>query len=238
MNWLTRRKLRYKNQAITPFEQIRDRARTGDIILFHKTTRNGLVDALELDVISPLVFTETEFRHCGIIVRKNGELYVMECADELHSGHSEAKYLTKGTGVRLVPIETLLDAYNRDNGDPHFGIKYISEEIPASKLEATLDEYESVNYLKMHKIAYIFLSHLLLPRKLHRRIVASFRNEMMCSEFVHSFLFKCGVLKDYPSKLFMPYYIEDSEVFQRLEIVRYSEIMRFRYARARAMGAA
>jgi hypothetical protein len=60
----------------------------------------------------------------------------------------------------------------------------------------------------------------------------------MCSEFVHSFLNKCGVLKDYPSKLFMPYYIEDAEVFQRLEIVSYSEIMRFRYARASAMGAA
>lgn len=238
MNWLTRRKLRYKNQAIAPFEQIRDRARTGDIILFHKTTRNGLVDALELDLISPLVFTETEFRHCGIIIRKNGELYVMECAAELHSGHAEAKYLTKGTGLRLVPIETLLDAYNRDNGEPHFGIKHISEEIPAERLETTLEEYESVNYLKMHKIAYIYLSHLLLPMRLHRRIADSYSNEMMCSEFVHSFLNKCGVLKDYPSKLFMPYYIEDSELFQKLEIVRYSEIMRFRYARASARGAA
>jgi hypothetical protein len=238
MNWLSRRKLRYKNHAIAPFEQIRDMARTGDIVLFHKTTRNGLVDALELDVISPLVFTETEFRHCGIIIRKNGELYVMECADELHSGHDAATYLTKGNGIRLVPMETLLDAYNRDNGDPHFGIKFISEEIPPSRLKATLDEYESVNYLKMHKIAYIFLSHLFLPAKVHRRIVDSFGNEMMCSEFVHSFLNKCGVLKDYPSKLFMPYYIEDREVFQRLEIVRYSEIMRFRYARASAMGAA
>jgi hypothetical protein len=238
MNWLTRRKLRYKNQAIASFDQVRDRARTGDIILFHKTTRNGLLDALELDLISPLVFAETEFRHCGIVVRKNGELFVMECADELHSGHDAAKYLTKGTGVRLVPIETLLDAYNRDNGDPHFGIKYISQEIPASKLDATLDEYDSVNYLKMHKIAYIFLSNLVLPRKMHRRIVASFNNEMMCSEFVHSFLNKCGVLKDYPSKLFMPYYIEDSDVFRRLEIVRYSEITRFRYARASTKGAA
>jgi hypothetical protein len=238
MNWFTRRKLRYKNQSIVPFEQIRDRAKTGDIILFHKTTRNGWVDALELDVISPLVFSETEFRHCGIIVRKNRELYVMECADELHSGHDNAKYLTKGTGVRLVPIEILLDAYTRDNGDPHFGIRHISEEIPPSKLQSTLEKYESVNYLKMHKIAYIFLSHLVLPGKLHRRIVDSFSNEMMCSEFVHSFLNKCGVLKEYPSKLFMPYYIENSDVFQRLEIVRFSEIMRFRYARPSAMGAA
>jgi hypothetical protein len=60
----------------------------------------------------------------------------------------------------------------------------------------------------------------------------------MCSEFVHSFLNKCGVLKDYPSKLFMPYYIEDSELFKDLELVRYSDIVRFRYGRASSMGAA
>ena len=238
MNWLTRRRLRYKNQAIVPFEQIRGRARTGDIILFHKTTRKGLLDALELDVLSPLAFGETEFRHCGIIIRKNGELHVMECADDLHSGHAEATYLTKGTGIRLVPIEALLDAYTRDNGDPHFGIKYISEEIPSNKVQTTIEEYESVNYLKLHKILYIFLWRLILPRRLHRKIADLFRNEMMCSEFVHSFLNKCGVLKDYPSKLFMPYYIEDAGIFQKLEVVKYSEIVRFRHGRASAMGAA
>ncbi len=227
MDWLTRRKLRYKKQPIVPFERIRDNARTGDIILFHKTTRNGLVDALELDVVSPLMFPETEFRHCGIVTRQNGDLYVMECADELHSGHTEATYLTRGNGIRRVPMERLLDAYNRDNGDAHFGIKHISDEIPFEKVQATLEEYEAVNYLKMHKNLYIFLSHLLLPRRLHLKVVDAYRNEMMCSEFVHSFLNKCGVLKDYPSKLFIPYYIEDSRVFRSLERVKYSEIVRF-----------
>ena len=228
MNWLTRRRLRYKNQEILPFEQIRDRARTGDIILFHKTTRNGFLDTLELDLLSPLAFGETEFRHCGIIVRNNGELHVMECADEMHSGHDEATYLTKGTGIRLVPIERLLRAYTRDNGDPHFGIKFISEEIPSHKLQTTIGGYGVVNYLKLPRLLYIFLSRAVLPRKLHQRIAVSFSNQMMCSEFVHSFLNKCGVLKDYPSKLFMPYYIEDAAVFQKLEIVKYSEIVRFR----------
>ena len=71
MNWLSKRKLRYKNQRIVPFDEIRDRARTGDIILFHKTTRKGLMETLEVDVLSPLVFEQTEFRHCGIVVRRN-----------------------------------------------------------------------------------------------------------------------------------------------------------------------
>jgi hypothetical protein len=228
MSWLSRRRLRYKNRAIVPFEQIRDRAKTGDIILFHKTTRNGLLDTLELDVLSPMAFGETEFRHCGIIIRMDAGIHVMECADELHSGHEEATYLTKGTGIRLVPIENLLAAYTRDNGDPHFGIKFISQEIPSHKLQTTIDEYSSVNYLKLHKLLYIFLSRAVLPRKVHQKIADSFSNEMMCSEFVHSFLNKCGVLKDYPSKVFMPYYIEDPGIFQKLEIVKYSEIVRFR----------
>ena len=238
MSWLSRRKLRYKDRPIVPFEHIRDRARTGDVILFHKTTRNGLLESLEIDVLSPLVFPETEFRHCGIIVRKNGELHVMECADQLHSGHDDATYMTKGTGIRLVPIEPLLAAYNRDNGDPHFGIKYISDEIPAAKVQSALKEYGSVNYLKIHKVLYVFLSHLLLPRRVHEKVAKSLSHEMMCSEFVHSFLNKCGVLKDYPSKLFMPYYIEDSGLFKNLELVKYSDIVRFRYGRASSVGAA
>ena len=238
MSWLTRRKLRYKDRPIVPFEHIRDRARTGDIILFHKTSRTGLLESLEIDFLSPLVFSETEFRHCGIIVRKNGELRVLECADQFHSGHDDATYVTKGTGIRLVPIEPLLAAYSRVNGDPHFGIKYISEEITAAKVESALDEYPSVNYLKIHKILYVFLSHLLLPRRVHGKIERSLSHEMMCSEFVHSFLNKCGVLKDYPSKLFIPYYIEDSELFRNLEIVTYSDVVRFHYGRASSMGAA
>jgi hypothetical protein len=238
MHWLTKRKLRYKNQAIVPFEQIRDNARTGDIILFHKTTRTGLVDSLELDVISPLVFAETEFRHCGIIARRNAKLFVVECTEKLHSGHDEATYPTSGTGIRMVPIEPLLAAYTRDNGDPHFGIKYISQEIPFERVESVLDGYDSINYLKVHKSIYVFLSHLILPKGWHQRVTDAFRNEMMCSEFLHDFLNKCGVLRDFPSKLFMPYYIEDADRFRELELVRYSDIVRFNYSYKSARGAA
>jgi hypothetical protein len=232
MSWLGKRKLRYKNPAVVPFEQVRDKAKTGDIILFHKDTRKGLLETLEVDLLSPLVFDRTEFRHCGIIVRRDGELHVMECADELHSGHADASYLTKGTGIRLVPIERLLYAYNRDNGDAHFGIKYIAEEIPSERLDAFVREYEAINYLKIHKIAAVLLSNLVLPKRLHERIVNRFSNEMMCSEFVHHFLNKSGVLKDYPSKVFMPYYIEDDDLFKSLEIIPYSDIIRFRYRTA------
>ncbi len=228
--WIDRRKLRYKRHEIFNFDRVAPAAKTGDILLFHKTNRSGLLDTLELDLLSPLLFNENEFRHSGVIVRENGELFVVECADEFHSGHSEARYLTAGNGIRLVPLETLLDAYNRDNGDPHFGIKHISSEIPVQSLYATLQQYGSIDYLKVHKSACVFLSHVLLPTALHLRIVDAFKNEMMCSEFVHSLLNRCGVLKDYPSKVFAPYYLEDPAVFKKLEIVKYSDIVRFRYS--------
>lgn len=234
--WLKKRQLRYKKYRIVDFDHIHAAARTGDILLFHKTSRNGLLDTLEMDVVSPLLFDQNEFRHSGIIVRKNRELFVMECADRFHSGHSEATYLTRGNGIRLVALETLLEAYNRDNGDPHFGIKHIADEISLDAVYTALAQYGSIDYLKMHKSAYIFLSRSLLPKRLHLRIVDGYRNEMMCSEFVHSLLNRCGVLKDYPSKLFAPYTIEDSAAFREFEIVKYSEIVRFRYAQSSPEG--
>jgi len=230
VSWVESRRLRYKRQEILDFESVVPDARTGDILLFHKTNRSGLLDTLELDVVSPLLFDENEFRHSGIIVRENGELFVVECADEFHSGHADARYLTAGNGIRMVPLETLLDAYNRDNGDPHFGIRHIAREIPLSQLYGSLEQYGAIDYLKAHKSACIFLSRVLLPESLHRRVVDAFRNEMMCSEFVHSLLNRCGALKDYPSKVFAPYYLEDPAVFKELEIVSYSDIVRFRYA--------
>ena len=52
MSWLEKRKLRYKNPAVVPFEQVKARAKTGDIILFHKDTRNGLLETIEVDLLS------------------------------------------------------------------------------------------------------------------------------------------------------------------------------------------
>ncbi|MEO5580444.1 MAG: hypothetical protein ABIR58_07275, partial [Gemmatimonadaceae bacterium] len=163
--WVKKRQLRYKRHRIVEFDDIRADARTGDIVLFHKTSRNGLLDALELDVVSPLLFEQNEFRHSGIVVRKDRELFVIECADTLHSGHSEASYLTEGNGIRIVPLETLLDAYNSDNGDPHFGIRHIADEISVDAVYAALAQYGPIDYLKMHRSAYVFLSCTVLPKR-------------------------------------------------------------------------
>jgi hypothetical protein len=229
--WIRRRQRRYKNVPIIDFEAIRSELKTGDIILFHKTTRNGFLDALELDVLSPLVFGRNEFRHSGIILRRDDDLYVIECADRFHSGHSVATYLTAGNGIRRVALEPLLHAYNVDNGgEPHFGIKHVAVPIDPRAIDETLKGYGRIDYLKMHKSAWAYLSSIFLSRSMHLRIIARYRQEMMCSEFVHSLLNRCGVLKDFTSKVFMPYYIENPGIFTKLEIVPYSDIVRFAYA--------
>lgn len=234
--WIERRRLRYKQHEILAFEAVRGALRTGDIILFHKTTRSGLADAIELDFVSPLFFPATEFRHSGIIVREHGELFVLECAEPRHSGYSVATYPTGGNGVRLVPLEPLLDAYTRDNGDPHFGVKHVSREIPAARIHEVVQSYGPVDYLRMQRSLPLYLTRFLLPGRVRKALLHACRHEMMCSEFVHSVLNRCGALADYPSKLLAPYSIENSRFFRRLELVPYSEIVRFSFGPAAIRG--
>lgn len=227
--WLSRRRLRYKAKSTVPFDQVRGALKTGDIILFHKTTRSGFLDVLELDILAPLFFEQNEFRHSGIIVRRGDDLFVMECTEELHSGHSHATYPTGGKGVREVPLDALLQAYTRDNGEPHFGVRFIAEEIPLEALMKTVCEVGPVRYMKGHRSVPVFLSQYVLPSPLVRKVVDLNAHHMMCSEFVHRVLNGCGVMRDYPSKLFAPYILENASLFSRHDLGGYSEIVRFIY---------
>ena len=228
-SWIERRRLRYKKQPVVSFNEVRGSLRTGDIILFHKTTRSGFIDILELDFVSPILFRANEFRHSGIIVRDGDDILVLECAEEFHSGYSAAAYPTGGRGVRLVSLEALLAAYTLDNGEPHYGVRFISEEIPASRIYDALSGYGPVKYLKMQRSVPLFFSKYFLPSPVRRSLFDAYRHEMMCSEFVHNILNKCGALADYPSKLFGPYSIENDAFFRKLEIVRFSDIVRFTF---------
>ena len=228
--WIERRRLRYKKHPAVPFSEVRDALKTGDIILFHKTARTGLLDSIELDFVSPLFFRANEFRHSGIILRQDNGLFVLECAEERHSGHALAEYPTGGTGIRLVPLELLLDAYTQDNGSPHYGVRFISNEIAPSRIRDAVKEYGPINYLKMQRSIPLFLTKFFVPNRIRRTLLDAYRGEMMCSEFVHSVLNKCGALADYQSKLLAPYSIEDDRFFRRLELVSFSDIVRFTFS--------
>jgi hypothetical protein len=208
-------------------QDVRRDLKTGDIILFHKTSRSGILDTLELDFLAPLFFPENEFRHSGIVVRRGNALSVVECTEEFHSGHMHAVYPTGGRGIREVPLEPLLDAYTRDNGDPHFGVRLIRSEIPHDEVMTSVKEIGPVSYLKARRSAALFLSSFLLPPSALNRLSDVFAGEMMCSEFVHRVLARCGALREYPSKIFAPYIIENSHLFERLDLAGYSGIVRF-----------
>jgi len=229
--WIRRRRLRYKRNEIVAFEVARRAAKSGDIILFHKTNRSGVLDVLELDFLSPLVFGKTEFRHAGIVLEENGELFVIECADRFHSGFDSATYLTAGNGIRQVPLEALLAAYQRDNGDPHLGFRHVSKAVDPAAIRSVIASYGSIDYLPMPVTVRLLFTYWLLPRSQFEQRAAAHSSRMMCTEFVHNLLHQCGALREYPSKVFMPYYIENAKHFAPLEAVPFSPIVRFRYAR-------
>ena len=227
MSWIDRRRFRYKRQRTVLLDDVRRDLKTGDIILFHKTARTGILDTLELDFVAPLFFPTNEFRHSGIVVRRGEALFVVECTEEFHSGHSHARYPVGGKGIREVALEPLLEAYTSDNGDPHFGVRFIRNEIDADVLMSTVREIGPVSYLKASRSIPIYLSSFFLPASVHARIIERHSTEMMCSEFVHRVLAGCGALREYPSKIFAPYIIENSLLFARHDLAGYSDIVRF-----------
>lgn len=225
--WLERRRFRYKTHQTVLLDEVRGSLKTGDIILFHKTARTGILDTLELDFVTPFFFPSNEFRHSGIVVRRGDSLSVVECTEEFHSGHMHARYPSGGKGIREVPLEALLESYTRDNGAPHFGVRMIQNEIDADALMAIVREFGPVSYLKASRSISIYVARFFLPSSLHSRLMQRYKNEMMCSEFVHCVLAKCGALRAYPSKIFAPYVIENPDLFARHDLAGYSDVVRF-----------
>jgi hypothetical protein len=227
MGWLERRRFRYKKHQTVLLNEVRGSLKTGDIILFHKTARTGILDTLELDFVAPFFFPTNEFRHSGIVIRRGESISVVECTEEFHSGHAHASYPSGGKGIREVPLEPLLESYSRDNGDPHFGVRLIGNEIDADYLMRVVREFGPVSYLKASRSISIYAASFFLPLSVHSRIIERYKSEMMCSEFVHSVLAKCGALRDYPSKIFAPYVIENPDLFARHDLAGYSDVVRF-----------
>jgi hypothetical protein len=227
MALLDRRRSRYKGLHLLALNDVRDDLKTGDILLFHKASRSGILDTLEMDLIAPLFFRETEFRHCGIVVRRDDSLAVLECADEFHSGHHIASYPWGKSGIREVNLEPLLGKYAEDNADAHFGVRFIPNEIPLDRMMEAIQQIGPVSYLNAYRFAWIYFSRFVLPRRLFTMLVDIHATQMMCSEFVHATLARCGALGEYTSKVFAPYIIENAEHFQQHDRVGYSDIVRF-----------
>jgi hypothetical protein len=103
----------------------------------------------------------------------------------------------------------------------------IPAEIDETVLMARVREIGPVTYLRARRSISIYVASFFLPRAIHRRIMERYSGEMMCSEFVHSVLAACGALREYPSKLFAPYVIENPKLFERHDLAGYSDVVRF-----------
>lgn len=225
--WLVRRRMRYKTHRTLQLAEVRANLRTGDIILFHKTARTGILDTFELDFLAPLFFRTNEFRHCGIVVRRGDDVSVVECTQPQHTGREHAAYPTGGPAIREVPLEPLLESYTKDNGIPHFAVRHIPAEIPAEDLMRVVSEIGPVVYLEGTRSIPLYAASLLMPPGIVSRLIARYSHAMMCSEFVHRVLAECGVLRAAPSKVFPPYVIEGSTEFARYDLIGYSGLIRF-----------
>ncbi len=212
------------------YKDLRDHMQTGDIILFSSKKKTNLRSDIEYYLRTD--FLGSEYGHAGIVYRScDGKLYVIECVSNKHCADKYATYLNKYQkgGIRIIDMEILLHEYTViDEG--LFAVKFISKKIPNEKIIENLKKYEEKIFENKSRLFFLAFIDMCISHNLCQGV--SFicdKNKIMCSEFVHSILYDCNVLKEYPSKLFWPFLITNYEIFSRLENIRYSQPYKFLY---------
>ena len=216
-----------KYEPIYNYSDIKENFKTGDIILF-SCKKNGSFGK-KLEYYLRTNFIGSEFGHIGIIIKnKKGKMYVIESTNKNHCGEKYCHKLNtydRG-GIRIIGLNKLLNKYNHDN-DAIFAVRFISKEIPLSVAIKKLNNYQNFTFpdkrwLYLLAIVDVGISHT-TGQKLSKLCN---ENEMMCSEFVYDFLYNCGILKYYPSKIFWPHLVTNG-ILDNLAIVPYSKLYKF-----------
>ena len=210
------------------YEKIKPKLKTGDIILFSYKKHHNAYDALSYYCRTS--FLGSRFGHAAIVIRKGKKLYGIECTDINHVGENDAEYFNneKKGGVRIIDLDLLIKKYYEDYHGT-FGVRFISQEIPNRKLIKHFSDYDNVifqdkGYVTVLLIIDTFISHDIAKYLLKY----SKENRMVCTEFMHDILNKCGELNDYPSKLLWPHSVGTNK-FDKIQKNNYSEIFRFTY---------
>ena len=79
----------------------------------------------------------------------------------------------------------------------------------------------------MQRSIPLFLTKFILPNPLRGALLDAFRHERIVLGVCSQHSQRCGALAKYQSKLLAPYSIEDDRFFRRLEVVPFSDIVRF-----------
>lgn len=216
-----------KNEVIYQYQDIKLKLKTGDIILFSCKKHQSFTS--EIKYFCRTTLLGSEYGHVGIILKSNNKLYVVECTSNPHTGRQYAYHLNNYNqgGVRIIDLEILLKEYYRDNTG-EYAVKFIEKEIPNSHIFNNINKFK--NMIFEHRLLLLFLgfidtciSHNLA---IYLSNILPENNTLMCSEFMHRLLCDCGILEEYPSKLFWPHTV-NNKIFEDLEIIKYSKPYKF-----------
>ncbi len=222
-------KKNFVNNKVYKYHQIRNKLKTGDIILFSCKEYENFIE--ELKYYARTTLLGSEYGHVGIIIKDNNKLYVLECISKEHAGNEYASHFNKkgDGGVRIIDLDILLKEYcNYHKG--MYAVKFINQEIPNKIIFNKLKKYEDMTFEHKSIILTVAFIDICISHNLAVNIsnFLSSKDKIFCSEFVHDLLNNCGVLKNYPSKLFWPHMI-DNDQFKDFHNDYYSDLYQFTY---------
>ncbi|MEM0354091.1 MAG: hypothetical protein QXW79_00780 [Thermoplasmata archaeon] len=208
--------------------ELRSKFKTGDIIFFSCRRGGSLYNMIEYYFRT--TFIGSQFGHVGLVIRnERNELYVLECTKHYHCANNHVIRLNERGmgGVRMIDMDILIREYHRRN-NALFAVRFISREIPLTLVKSVLNKYRDVTFESKYWLYLLGIIDICFSHRLAKfLLLLTEKKKMMCSEFVHNFLYQCGVLGYYPSKLFWPHLFNDDRIMKELENVKYSKIFKF-----------
>jgi hypothetical protein len=221
-----KRKDPHKEDPFYNYDDIKKNLKTGDIILFscnQSDVSRNIVYYLRTELVG------SPYGHCGLIYRDNDGIWVLECVMEGHSGDEYATHLNdrRMGGVRFIELDILLKEYYKDNKS-YFAIMFAADEIPNSHVMDNIEYYRDKTFESKIKLFFLGGADVCVSNRFCRGLHSLMEDEdkIMCSCFVHNILYRCGALKEYPSKLFWPHLL-NREDFRDLQNVKYSRPYKF-----------
>jgi len=218
--------------------------KTGDIILFESMENGSIYGNFKHFVISNIL--GIKYKHSGIVLKHGGQLYLVECCRYTQAGYWLATYMNENNyliqnnlqddnnpsslklkpgGVRIIKLDDIIREYRKEYRG-RFCVKFISQEIPSTRLLEELDKYTQVRFADMHNVLFRGLLDLFFSMSKND---PSFQDSMVCSQFTHQLLSDCNVVKNkISSDVFWPYYYYNGK-FDELAIVKYSNPITFNY---------
>ena len=215
-----------ENESYHSFNEIRDKLKTGDIILFSCRRYYSLLEEIIYKSRTNLI--GTIYGHVGVVIKKNNKLYLVEACGYKLCGYDKAYHLNNYNqgGVRIIKLETMLNEYHKKyNGV--YAVKFISEEIPYQKIMEKIKKYKNITFQSMKTLAFLAIVDIFISHDLAINISKKCdKNKMICTEFLYNLLYDCGVLKEYPVKLFWTHLFTEN-IFTKLENIKYSGPVKF-----------